>query len=114
MTRHDAQVRLRHMLDHAREAIDMLGDRSLDDLRGSRQLQLALIQLIQIVGEAAARVPDEVRRQHPDVPWHEAAGMRNRLIHGYDVIEFAVVHDTVRHDLPLLVSRLESIIQDQR
>ena len=68
MTQHDPQVRLRHMRDHGREAIDMLAAKSLDDLRDNRMLQLALVQLIEIVGEAASRVPDDVRAAHPSIP----------------------------------------------
>src|SRR3954470_6582174 len=91
MTQHDPLVRLRHMRDHSREAIDMLGTTALDDLRDNRMLQLALVQLIEIVGEAASRVSLDIRNAYPTVPWQLAAGMRNKLIHGYDVIEYAIV-----------------------
>lgn len=97
------------MRDHAVEAIQMLGGASLDELRNDRQLQLALIQLIQIVGEAASRIPDDVRQAHPQVPWQLAADMRNKLIHGYDLIEYPIVYDTVRDDLPLIVLQLDAI-----
>jgi uncharacterized protein with HEPN domain len=85
MTQHDPEIRIRHMRDHAPEAIEMLGNTTLDKLRNDRKLQLALVQLIEIVGEAASRIPDDVRTAHPSVPWQLAADMRNKLIHGYDV-----------------------------
>jgi uncharacterized protein with HEPN domain len=110
MTRHDPLIRARHMRDHAAEAIALLGDRTLEQLRDDRMLQLALVQLIEIVGEAASRVPDVFRNLHPDVPWRLAADMRNKLIHGYDVIEYEIVFDTVTDDLPLLVAQLDAII----
>ena len=50
MTQHDPQVRLRHMCDHAQEAIEMLGATTLEELRSDRKLQLALVQLIEIIG----------------------------------------------------------------
>jgi uncharacterized protein with HEPN domain len=75
-------------------------------------LQLALVQLIEIVGEAAAQVSDEIRSIHPAIPWQTASDMRNRLIHGYDVIEFSIVFDTVKAYLPQLVRQLDAITQD--
>ena len=110
MTQHDPEVRIRHMRDHAQEAIDMLGHTTLEQLRDDRKLQLALVQLIEIVGEAATRIPDDVRRANPAVPWQLAADMRNKLIHGYDVIEFSIVFDTVKDDLPALVQQLDAIL----
>ena len=100
------------MRDHGREAIDMLAEKTLDELRQDRMLQLALVQLIEIVGEAASRIPEEMRKTYPSIPWQLAADMRNKLIHGYDVIEYAIVHDTVKEDLPALVERLDAILGD--
>ena len=112
MTQHDPLIRMKHMRDHAREAIDLLGDRTLEELRQDRVLQLALVQLIEILGEAASRVSAETRRSYPSIPWQRAADMRNKLIHGYDVIEFAIVYDTVKDDLPPLVEQLEAILKE--
>ena len=98
------------MRDHAVEAIEMLGERSLDQLQNDRTLQLALVQLIEIVGEAASRVPGTVRETYPSVPWQLAADMRNKLIHGYDIVEFTVVYDTVKDDLPPLVAQLDAVV----
>lgn len=111
MTQHDPFIHIRHMRDHAREAIEMLGNATLEGLRNDRKLQLALVQLIEIVGEAASRIPDDVRQAHGAVPWQLAADMRNKLIHGYDVIEYEIVYDTVRDDLLILVQQLDAILQ---
>ena len=110
MTRHDPWVRVRHMRDHAQEAIGMLGEKTLDELKSDRTVQLALVQLIEIIGEAASRVDSETRSVHPNIPWQLAAGMRHRLIHGYDLIEYAIVYDTVKDDLLPLVAQLDAIL----
>ncbi len=96
------------MCDHALEAIQMLGATTLEELRGDRKLQLALVQLIEIVGEAASRIPDDIRQAHSTIPWQSASDMRNKLIHGYDVIEYGIVFDTVKDDLPELVRQLQA------
>ena len=64
MTDHDDKIRLRHMLDHAQEAISMVGERQRQDLGQDRMLELALVRLIEIIGEAAARVSPEGQREN--------------------------------------------------
>ena len=70
MSHHEDRIRLRHMLDHAREALTMVNGRSRSDLDTDRQLNLALVRLLEIVGEAN-RVSTETRAHHPEMPWQE-------------------------------------------
>jgi uncharacterized protein with HEPN domain len=111
MTRHDDGIRLRHMLDHAREAIAIGEGRSREDLETDRLLELGLVRLIEIIGEAAARVTTEFRSAHPAVPWPQVVAMRNRLVHGYDEVDLDVLWDTVQDDLPPLVMALEELLK---
>jgi len=94
------------MLDHAREAVDMAQGRKRADLDRDRQLNLALVRLLEIVGEAANRVPEEVRTRISDIPWSHIVGLRNRLIHGYDAVDFEILWRTVTDDLPRLIEAL--------
>jgi uncharacterized protein with HEPN domain len=87
MSRHEGDVRLRHMMDYAKEAVAMARGKTRTDLDRERQLNLSLVRLLEIVGEAAGRVPAEERARHPDIPWIEIVGLRNRLIHGYDSVD---------------------------
>jgi len=81
-----------------------------DEIAADRKLQLALTRLIEIVGEAATRVSLETRLCHPEIPWPEMVGMRNRLIHGYDMVDWAVLQSTIAVDLPQLVTQLDAIL----
>lgn len=110
MTRHDDMTRFRHMLDHAREAVAMLQGMSRSDLDHNRMLELALVRLIEVVGEAAVRVSDSGKAQYPSIPWRSVTGMRNRLIHGYDEVDLDVLWDTIALDLPPLIAELERIV----
>jgi uncharacterized protein with HEPN domain len=92
------------MLNHANEATDLLGLLSREALRDDRTRQLALTRLVEIVGEAANRVSYATRQAHPEIPWRQIINMRNRLIHGYDVIDYDLLWDTVTTDLPPLVA----------
>ena len=67
------------MLNHTREAVDLLGTASLEDLARDRLRRLALVRLFEVVGEAANRVSAETQRRHGTIPWAAIVGMRNRL-----------------------------------
>ena len=108
--RKDDLVRLRHMLDAAREAQEYARGRQRSDLNSDRMLTLSLVKCIEIVGEAAAKVSEETRAECPSLPWADVIGMRNRLIHGYFDIDLDRVWDTVTDDLPALVTQLEKIV----
>jgi uncharacterized protein with HEPN domain len=69
MTRHDDTRRRRHMLEYSREAVEMTGGKRQEDLNRDRMLQLALVRLVEIVGEAASRVSLEVQERFPSIPW---------------------------------------------
>jgi uncharacterized protein with HEPN domain len=111
MSRHEGDIRLRHMLDHAREAVVMASGRTRGELDTDRQLNLSLVRLLEIVGEAAGRVPPEERVRHPDIPWPEIVGLRNRLIHGYDSVDFDILWQIVSDDLPTLIAALQKALQ---
>lgn len=105
------RVRLRHMLDSAREAVSFVQDGSRGSLEGDRQLVLALVKSIEIIGEAASNVTDECRKGYPSIPWRDIVGMRNRLIHAYFDIDLDVLWSTAAEDLPPLIAELEKNIK---
>ncbi len=113
MTLHNPIVWVLHMRDHAREAVDMVRGRSRADLDTDRQLNLALVRLVEVIGEAANRVSEDFRSRYPQVPWREAVGMRNRIIHGYDVIDFDILWSVLQKDLPPLIEKLEKIVNKE-
>ena len=110
MSRHEGLVRFRHMLNHAREAVTMAAGKTREDLDTDRKLNLALVRLLEIVGEAANRTLPDERLQYPQIPWTQIIGLRNRLIHGYESVDFDLLWRVVNHDLPSLLTELEKIV----
>ncbi len=106
----DDEVRLRHMLDAAHEAVSFAQGRTRGDLDNDRQLVLALIKSVEIVGEAATQVTESTRQDFPEIPWERIVGMRNRLVHAYFDIDPDIVWETVQGDLPNLIHLLERTI----
>jgi len=109
MSRHEDIIRLRHMLDHAKEAAELIGARKREDLESDRVLSLALVRLLEIMGEAAGRIPDRLRARHPDIPWSQIIGLRNRLIHGYDAVDMDILWQILTDDVPPLIEALRAI-----
>ena len=103
-------VRLRHMLDAAKEALSFMKGKSRKDLDTNRMLVLSLLRLVEIIGEAARQVSKEFQEKHPEIPWALIVAMRNRLIHAYFDVDLDRVWSTTQDDLPPLVAQLEKII----
>jgi len=108
--RKDDAIRLRHMLDAAREALSFAQGKNRKDLSVDRMLVLSLIKSVEIVGEAASTVTQELCERHPDIPWRDIVAMRNRLIHVYFDIDLDRVWDTITDDLPRLIIDLEKVM----
>ena len=109
MQRDDA-IRVRHMLDAAREAMTFTHDKTRNSLDTDRQLELALVKSIEIIGEAAAKVTNKSREDLPQIPWPNIISMRNRLIHAYFDINRDILWKTITEDLPALIVELEKVV----
>ncbi|MYD52298.1 MAG: DUF86 domain-containing protein [Dehalococcoidia bacterium] len=108
----DPLIRVQHMLERAREAVEMSRGRSRSDMDSDRMLNLALVRLMEVIGEAAGRVPEDFRSDNPHVPWRDITDLRNRLIHGYDAVDFDRLWTIIHDDLPDLIEQLELIVHD--
>ena len=104
----DAQ-RIDHMLGFVRRCLEILDDVDeemyLSSLDKQEQVELNMLHL----GEAAARVSDEVKESHPDLPWHEMVGMRNVLTHEYFRVKPIVLYETVRSVFVAMEKKLEEV-----
>jgi uncharacterized protein with HEPN domain len=101
------------MLDYAREAVALMRDRNRADLDIDRALGLAIIRCLEILGEAAGRISVGIRKRYPTIPWSQIIGMRNRLVHGYDIVDYDIVWSTVTEDLPPVILELEKILSSR-
>lgn len=110
MTEHDPNVSLCQMRDHAREAMQLAQGKTREEFLADRTANLAVVRLLEIVGEAANRIPPSDRDRHPQVPWAQVIGLRNRLAHGYDRVDLDIVWQIVTRHLPPLVAELDRIV----
>ena len=98
------------MLLSAREAVEMAEELTFSSFERNRTAQLAILKAVETVGEAAARVDISTREKHPEIPWADIVGMRNRLVHEYFRVNLARVWETVKRDIPVLISQLEPLV----
>ena len=106
---HD-QHRIRHMIEAAQQAMYFMEGRQRGHLDTDVQLRLALLRALEVIGEAANKVTPETRAAHPEIPWTQVVGIRNRLIHAYFDIDLDIVWKTAAESLPELLSMLQAVL----
>ena len=98
---------LTDMLEHARAAVTILGERDAAQLDSDTTTLFAVSHAVLILGEAANRVSPKGQTAFPGIAWSKIIGMRNRLVHAYRTRSAPVLVDTVRNHLPSLIAILE-------
>ena len=114
MSRHDDRVTLQQMRDNVRRAGSLADRLSRTELDTDWVATLALVQLLQIIGEAARRLSERFRDEHGGVPWSRIIGLRNRLIHGYDTVDLDRLWLILTQDLPELASFLDRVLDTEQ
>ena len=107
-------VRLRHALDAASKAQAFILGKKRADLDTDEKLALALIHLLETVSDAARNISSSCRQRHPQIPWEEMAGIRDRLIHDDIDVDRDVIWNILTINLPPLVIELEKVVLPSR
>ncbi len=94
------------MREAAEKAIAYTEGRDRSILDRDEMRTLAVVRLVEIIGEAARAVSEPTRTQFPEISWREIVGTRDRLIHGYEEVDLDILWTIVTDDLPVLVSEL--------
>ena len=105
------QAQIQDIIDAGREILAFTTDMEYESFSQDKKTIRAVELNFIIIGEAASGIPNEIQEAHPEVPWHYMRAMRNRLVHVYFEVDPRLVWDTVRNDLPTLITLLEILIK---
>ena len=101
--------RIGHMIEAAEQILDYASRTSLEHAENDPPLQHLFLRNLEIMGEAASRLSEELRRDHPEIPWRDIIDMRNRLVHAYFDIDMNIVWRTISEALPDALGKLRLI-----
>jgi uncharacterized protein with HEPN domain len=111
MSTSDVLTTLHELRDFAQEAAEIATGRTRADLDQDRGFRRHAERIVELIGEAANRLPEDVQAQYPAVPWRQIIGMRNWLAHGYDGVDYEIVWDVLATHAPALVKEVEAILK---
>lgn len=107
------EIRLRHILEEAGEAIKFVEGYSFENFTKDSKTVHAVIRAIEVIGEAAVKISEEYKDLHSEIPWIDIVGMRNHLIHVYFDIEYETVWRTVKTDIPKLILMIKPLLKEK-
>lgn len=108
----DYKVYLNDILHSMKLTQDFTNGLSIDEFRKDDKTQFAVIRCLEIIGEATKRLPDEFRELNSDIPWKAMAGMRDKLIHGYDVVDSEIIWTTITKTIPKIITKISDLIKE--
>lgn len=108
----DPMIYLKHILESAQAVEKYVQEITEDEFHHSNEKQDSVIRRIEIIGEATKNISETFKKQHPDVPWKNMAGMRNVLIHEYFDVNLHTVWKTATQFIPLLRLKIQRLLQD--
>ena len=102
---------LNDILEAACKAIEFVAEMDSENLADDDKTEYAVIRALEVVGEAARRIPETFREKHPDIPWSEMAGMRDKLIHDYFGVDVETVWMTVTEKIPEINPLIKKLLE---
>lgn len=105
------KIRIRHILDAITENQNYTRAMSYDQFCEDPKTLKAVVWNLTIIGEAARHIPPSAEAAFPEIPWPQIRGMRNRIVHGYEQIDWEIVWKAVQEELPPLVPLFEKMLR---
>ncbi len=103
---------LKDVLEYADKARSFTKGMNFNDFINDEKTFMATVRALEIIGEAIRHIPDEIRKNYPEIPWYQIIGFRNTVIHEYFGIDKKLVWDTLKDDLTFVKEQISKILKD--
>jgi len=112
MSERDHRVTLRQINEYVQHAQALCAGKSAQQIEAEWREALAFERVMEVLGEAVKRLPEELKQRYPQIPWRLVAGMRDKISHGYDSVDYQMLWDAVQNDLPALRTTAERMLRE--
>ena len=102
---------IRHMLDEINYILNRISNMDYESFVRDETLKRAFVRSIEVIGEASKKLPEDIKAMQPKVEWRKVSGMRDRLIHDYFGVDYAIVWDVASNKLPDLREKLHDLLK---
>ena len=106
------QLYIQDINDSIESIQSFVGDITFEQFKNDDKTSSAVVRKFEIIGEAAKKVPDDIRKKFPDIPWKEMAGMRDRLIHSYFDTDYKLVWTTIKERITQIKPHIEKVLSE--
>lgn len=104
---------LKHIQDECSYIISVSGNLSFDDFLEDETLKRAVVRSLEIIGEAAKKIPDDIKVKWNTIQWKNMAGMRDRLIHDYMGVNYTIVWDVMKNKIPDMHKQISEFLTEE-
>jgi uncharacterized protein with HEPN domain len=112
MSKRDFEAFLYDILEHMNDIINFTKDMGYEEFSNNKAIKYAVVRCLEVIGEAVKNIPFELREKYSHIPFKELAGMRDRLIHQYFGVDYVVVWETAKYEIPILKKEIEKILKE--
>ena len=102
----DDRLRLQHMFDAINEILSFIKGKEQKELDENRMLSLAIVKLLEIIGEASKKLSKSFKDNHPNIPWRKMTGLRDIIIHHYYELDDDIIWNVIQDELPRIEEEL--------